>query len=71
MNTPNIRFYKKRRSVNIEVEEIRSNLTNLAVDKNVAASTQNVAFNDLLCKQVLGVELQAIEGATGRELLAP
>ena len=46
------------------VDEIRSYLTHLAVDKNVAASTQNVAFNALLFlyKQVLGAELPAIEG---------
>lgn len=46
------------------VDEIRDYLTHLAVDKNVAASTQNVAFNALLFlyKQVLGIELPAIEG---------
>jgi len=30
------------------VSEIRDYLTHLAVEKNVAASTQNVAFNALL-----------------------
>lgn len=45
-------------------DEIREYLTHLAVEKNVAASTQNVAFNALLFlyKQVLGIEFPIIEG---------
>ena len=46
------------------VNEIREYLTYLAVKKNVAASTQNVAFNALLFlyKQVLGINLPLIDG---------
>ncbi len=46
------------------VDEIRGYLTHLAADKNVAASTQNVAFNAVLFlyKQVLGIELPLIDG---------
>ena len=56
------------------MDEIRDYLTHLAVDKNVAASTQNVAFNALLFlyKQVLGIELPAIpesgQSASGTHL---
>lgn len=59
-----ILFHNKRHPSEMGVNEIRAYLTHLAVDKNVAASTQNVAFNALLFlyKQVLGVELPAIEG---------
>ena len=44
--------------------EIRDYLTHLAVEKNVAALTQNVAFNALLFlyKQVLNIKLPNIEG---------
>ena len=46
------------------VEEIRDYLSHLAVDKNVAASTQNVARNALLFlyKEVLQIELPFIDG---------
>lgn len=59
-----ILFHNKRHPMEMGVDEIRSYLTHLAVDKNVAASTQNVAFNALLFlyKQVLDVELPMIEG---------
>lgn len=59
-----ILFHNKRHPSQMGVGEIRSYLTHLAVDKNVAASTQNVAFNTLLFlyKQVMGIELPAIEG---------
>ena len=48
--------------------EIREYLTHLAVDKNFASSTQNVAFNALLFlyKHVMGVELPPIEGGSPR-----
>jgi len=47
------------------VPEIRDYLTHLAVKQNVAASTQNVAFNAILFlyKQVLEIDLPPIEGA--------
>lgn len=59
-----ILFHNKKHPKEMGVDEIREYLTHLAVDKNVAASTQNVAFNALLFlyKQVLGVDLPIIEG---------
>ena len=58
-----ILFHGKRHPSQMGVDEIRSYLTHLAVDKNVAASTQSVAFNALLFlyRQVMGIELPAIE----------
>lgn len=46
------------------VAEVRDYLTYLAVERRVAASTQNVAFNAILFlyKQVLEIELPIIEG---------
>lgn len=43
-----ILFHNKRHPKEMGVEEIRDYLSYLAVEKNVAASTQNVAFNALL-----------------------
>lgn len=59
-----ILFHNKRHPREMGAEEIRDYLTYLAVEKKVAASTQNVAFNALLFlyKQVLGIELPPIEG---------
>jgi len=59
-----ILFHNKRHPKEMGVEEIRDYLSYLAVEKNVAASTQNVAFNALLFlyKQVLCIELPPIEG---------
>lgn len=59
-----ILFHGKRHPKEMGVDEIRTYLTHLAVDKNVAASTQNVAFNAILFlyKQVLGIELPLIDG---------
>src|SRR5215203_3857166 len=59
-----ILFHNKRHPKDMSANEIREYLTHLAVGKNVAASTQNVAFNALLFlyKQVLGIELPNIEG---------
>jgi integron integrase len=59
-----ILFHKMRHPREMGAGEIREYLTHLAVDKNVAASTQNVAFNALLFlyKHVMGVELPPIEG---------
>lgn len=50
-----IEWNGKKRPENMGAVEIKAYLTHLAVDKNVAASTQNVAFNALLFlyKQVL------------------
>ncbi len=57
-----ILFHKKRHPREMGSEEIRDYLTYLAVEKNVAASTQNVAFNALifLYRQVLEIELPPI-----------
>lgn len=54
----------KRHPREMGLDEIRAYLTHLAVEKNVAASTQNVAFNAILFlyKQVLGIELPLIDG---------
>lgn len=59
-----ILFHNKRHPGEMGVDEIRDYLTYLAVERKVAASTQNVAFNALLFlyKQVLGMELPPIEG---------
>ena len=43
-----ILFHDKKHPKEMGVNEIREYLTHLAVEKNVAASTQNVAFNALL-----------------------
>lgn len=59
-----ILFHNKRHPRDMGADEIRDYLTYLAVEKNVAASTQNVAFNALLFlyKQVLGIGMPQIEG---------
>ncbi len=59
-----ILFHGKKHPKDLGVDEIREYLTYLAVVKNVAASTQNVAFNALifLYKQVLQIELPLIQG---------
>jgi len=58
-----ILYHGKRHPAEMGVEEIRDYLTHLAVDRSVAASTQNVAFNALLFlyKQVLGIDLPKID----------
>jgi len=58
-----IHFHKKRPE-QVGAEEVRAFLTHLAVNKNVAASTQNVAFNALLFlyRNVLEVEFPDISG---------
>lgn len=59
-----ILFHNKRHPRDMGADEIRDYLTYLAVERNVAASTQNVAFNALLFlyKQVMGIEMPQIEG---------
>ncbi len=54
-----ILFHGKKHPKDMGVDEIREYLTHLAVEKKVAASTQNVAFNALifLYKQVLQILL--------------
>jgi integron integrase len=57
-------FHRKRHPEEMGVEEIRQFLSHLAVDGNVAASTQNVALCAILFlyRDVLGVELPYVEG---------
>jgi integron integrase len=57
-----VRFHKRRHPVNMGVPELRAYLSALAIDRNVAASTQKVAFNALLFlyRDVLNIQLPAI-----------
>jgi integron integrase len=57
-----ILFHNKRHPKEMGVDEIRAYLSHLAVEKNVAASTQNVALSAVLFlyQQVLKVELPYI-----------
>ncbi|HEV7889462.1 MAG TPA: integron integrase [Pyrinomonadaceae bacterium] len=59
-----ILFHKKRHPKEMGTDEIRLFLSHLAVDGNVAASTQNVALCALLFlyRDVLGIELPYVEG---------
>lgn len=59
-----IYFHGRRHPRSHGVNEIREYLTYLAVEGQVSASTQNVALNALLFlyRDVLGIELPAIEG---------
>lgn len=59
-----ILFHNKRHPCEMGVVEIREFLSHLAVEGNVAASTQNVALAALLFlyKQVLKIELPLIDG---------
>ncbi len=58
-----ILFHQKRHPSEMGVDEIRAYLSHLAIDRQVAASTQNVALSALLFlyKQVLELELPYIE----------
>ena len=60
-----IRFHRKRHPQDMGEAEVRSFLTHLAVDRNVAASTQNQALNALvfLYREVLERPLGHIVGA--------
>lgn len=59
-----IYFHGRRHPQRLGVPEIRAYLSHLAVERNVAASTQNVALSALLFlyRDVLKVELPDIEG---------
>ena len=59
-----ILFHDKRHPLEMGVAEIRDYLTYLAVERKVAASTQNVALNAILFlyKQVLEIQLPLVEG---------
>ncbi len=58
-----ILFHHQRHPREMSVAEIRAYLSHLAIEKNVAASTQNVALSALvfLYRQVLGIELPDID----------
>ncbi len=58
-----ILFHQKRHPRDMGVNEIRAYLSHLAIDKNVAASTQNVALSALLFlyKHVLLIDLPYID----------
>ncbi len=58
-----IRFHGKRHPNEMGVDEVRAYLTHLAVQKNVAASIQNIALSALLFlyRQVLKIELPDID----------
>ncbi|MFM6410028.1 MAG: site-specific integrase, partial [Microcystis sp.] len=55
-------FHQKKHPREMGGEEIRAFLTHLAVDKNVAAATQNQALNAILFlyREVLKIELENI-----------
>lgn len=56
-------FHRKRHPREMGVDEVRAYLTHLAVDKNITASTQNVALSALLFlyREVLKIDLPAID----------
>jgi integron integrase len=58
-----LRFHQMRHPRDLGVEEIREYLSHLAVEKHVAASTQNIALSALLFlyKQVLIIDLPYID----------
>ena len=61
-----ILFHNKKHPAEMGVDHIASFLTYLAEQRNVAASTQNQAFNAILYlyKEVLQIEIGAIAGVT-------
>lgn len=61
-----IRFFDKRHPRELAAEHIERFLSHLAVDRNVAASTQNQAKSALLFlyKEVLQIELPWLDGLT-------
>ena len=58
-----ILFHQKRHPQDMGAPEVRANLSHLAVDKKIAASTQNVALSTLLFlyRQLLHLDLPDIE----------
>jgi integron integrase len=57
-----IRFHDTRHPAEMGAEEVNAFLAHLAVEENVAASTQNQALNALvfLYREVLGIDLEAL-----------
>jgi len=64
-----ILFHKKRHPAEMGAPEVEAYLTHLAVDRNVAPSTQNVAMQSILFlyRQVLGMELTGIEALRAKK----
>ncbi len=64
-----ILFHNKRHPRDMGAPEIEIFLTHLATQRNVAASTQNQAFNALLFlyREVLGIELGQIESIRAKK----
>lgn len=58
-----ILFHNKRHPIDMAQAKIEQYLTSLALDRNVAASTQNQAFNAILFlfRDVLGIDLDEID----------
>ena len=61
-----LHFHSMQHPRNLGAEHIETYLTHLAVNRNVSASTQNLAFSALLFlyKQVLEIELPKLGGVT-------
>jgi len=64
-----VQFHGKRHPQEMGAKEISSFLTHLAVDRNVAPSTQNQALNALvfLYRQVLEIEVDGIEALRAKK----
>ncbi len=65
-----ILFHEKRHPAEMGADEVRQFLTHLAVERQVAASTQNVALNALLFlyRDVLEIALPLIDGVVRAKL---
>jgi len=64
-----ILYHNKRHQAEMGVPEVEAYLTHLAVEPNVAPSTQNVAMQSILFlyRQVLGMELTGIEALRAKK----
>lgn len=64
-----ILYHNKRHPVEMGAHEVEAYLTHLAVQRNVAPSTQNVAMQAILFlyKQVLGIELTGINALRAKK----
>jgi site-specific recombinase XerD len=62
-------FHYKRHPNEMGVDQVRAYLSHLAIQKNVAASTQNIALSALLFlyRQVLKLELPDIDNVERQE----
>lgn len=64
-----ILYHNKRHPAEMGAREVEAYLTHLAVDRNVAPSTQNVAMQAILFlyRQALGIELTGIEALRAKK----